>query len=303
MLPIECAGDLDERFDHVVCTGVLHHLDDPDAGLRALRGALAPGGALHVMVYAPYGRAGIYMLQEYARRPGIGWQPSEIHDLAETLRALPPGHPLVPLLETSPDFASAAGLADALLHPRDRAYSVPHLMEYLERGGLRFGRWIRQAPYLPDCGAPAATPHAPALANLTAAAQYAAMELFRGTMVRHALAAYRDDGAAPNVDFDGCRWHDYVPVRLPGTIAVREGIPADAAAVLINRNHQDTDLYLPIDAAAARLLEAVDGRRTIAEICSGPADLEIARSLFERLWRWDQVVFDTSSAWADPPRN
>ncbi|MGC1761280.1 MAG: class I SAM-dependent methyltransferase, partial [Candidatus Cybelea sp.] len=63
-LAVERACELDQTFEHVVCTGVLHHSADPDAGLRALREVLAPSGAIHVMVYAPYGRAGVYMLQE-----------------------------------------------------------------------------------------------------------------------------------------------------------------------------------------------------------------------------------------------
>ena len=37
-------------------------------GSRALRDVLAPDGAMHLMVYAPYGRTGIYMLQEFCRR-------------------------------------------------------------------------------------------------------------------------------------------------------------------------------------------------------------------------------------------
>jgi 2-polyprenyl-3-methyl-5-hydroxy-6-metoxy-1,4-benzoquinol methylase len=49
-LPIERAAELGKSFEHVVCTGVLHHLADPDAGLRALREVLAPSGALHLMV-------------------------------------------------------------------------------------------------------------------------------------------------------------------------------------------------------------------------------------------------------------
>ena len=36
-LPIESVSELGRTFDLVVCTGVLHHLADPDRGLRALR--------------------------------------------------------------------------------------------------------------------------------------------------------------------------------------------------------------------------------------------------------------------------
>jgi SAM-dependent methyltransferase len=294
-LPIERAPELRQTFEHVVCTGVLHHLADPDAGLRALRDVLAPNGALHLMVYAPYGRAGVYILQDYCRRIGITASEADIRGLAASLKALPPDHPIVTLLRNSPDFADTAGMADALLHPRDRAYSVPQLFEFLDAADLSFGRWIRQAPYLPQCGALASTPHASRLAALSAREQYAAIELFRGTMVRHAVAAYpSDQGGNRRVGFDGDDWLDYVPIRLPETIAVRENLPAGASAVLINRNHTFTDLYLAIDAAQGRWLSAVDGERTIAQICGEQADAGPARTFFEQLWQWDQVVFDAS---------
>jgi SAM-dependent methyltransferase len=295
-LAVERVAELGQCFAHVVCTGVLHHLPDPDAGLRALHDVLEPAGALNVMVYAPYGRAGIYMLQDYCRRLGVGATESEIRDLAASLKALPPDHPLAPLLRNSPDFADKAGLADALLHPRDRSYSVPQLLDFIDRAGLTFGRWVRQAPYLPCCGAPASTPHQSRLVGLTTEAQYAAIELFRGTMVRHAFVAYRKDRPAQgaSVNFDGETWLGYKPIRLPDTVTVRDRLPPGAVAVLINRNHTYTDLYLPIDARQERLLAAINGERTIAEICREPGDRNLARAFFQQLWWWDQVVFDTS---------
>lgn len=296
-LAVEDAAALGESFEHVVCTGVLHHLADPDAGLRALRDALAPSGAMHVMVYAPYGRAGIYMLQDYCRRLRIGSADSDIRELAQSIRALPPDHPIAPLLRSSPDFANLAGLADALLHPRDRAYSVGELMEFVSRAGLVFGRWVRQAPYFPDCGALASTPHKASLERLPLAEQYAAIELFRGTMLRHAATLHRRDRPSQGaIEFASDAYLNYVPIRLPDTVAVRERLPVGAAAVLINRNHTYTDLYLPIDARRDRLLSAIDGERSIAQIVAGHDDRDLARSFFKQLWRWDQVVFDTSRA-------
>ena len=49
-LAIERLSELETSFDQVVCTGVLHHLEDPDAGLAALRSVLKPDGAMHLMV-------------------------------------------------------------------------------------------------------------------------------------------------------------------------------------------------------------------------------------------------------------
>jgi SAM-dependent methyltransferase len=295
-LPVERVGELGATFDQVVCTGVLHHLADPAAGLAALRDVLRPHGAMHLMVYAPHGRTGVYMLQEFCRRVGIAATDGGIRDLATALGALPPGHPLGTLLRDAPDFRQPAALADALLHPHDRAYSVPQLFELLEGAGLTFGRWVWQAAYSPGCGVMAGLPQAPRLAALPLPDQYAAVELFRGTMLRHSVIACRNDGrsASHRFGFAGNAWQSYVPIRMPDTISVQERLPPGAAAVLINRNHTYTDIYLPIDAQEKRLLDAIDGQLTIAEIAGTDRQLADARALFERLYWHDQVVFDAS---------
>jgi SAM-dependent methyltransferase len=301
-LPIENVQALDRTFDHIVCTGVLHHLADPDLGLRALREVLHPRGAMHLMVYAAYGRAGIYMMQEYCRLLGISGSDEDLRDLGTTLEALPGDHPLGRPMREAMDFSHPDALADALLHPLDRAYTVPQLYAWLERGGLSFGRWLEQAPYLAQCGMVAKTPLAARLAALPAPLQHAAVELFRGTMVRHKLIAYRDDRARARhaITFSDDAWRGYVPIRLPWTVCVRERVPRGSVAVLINRAHPFPDLILPVDSAGDRLLGAIDGQRTLTEILRSvgldAADEEQALSFFERLWQFDQVVFDSSRA-------
>jgi SAM-dependent methyltransferase len=304
LLPVERVADLEKSFDQIICTGVLHHLADPDAGLRALRGALKPdGGAMLLMVYAPYGRTGVYMLQEFCRRIGITADADGIRDLIAVLKALPPGHPLQHLLRDAPDFRQDGALADALLHPQDRAYSVAQLFDFIERAGLTFGRWLKQAPYSPECGVVATLPQAPGLGQLSLAEQYAAVELFRGTMVRHSVIAYREDGpsVAQQISFSGDAWLGYVPLRMPDTICVQERLPQGAAAVLINSTHAYRDLIMPINSTEKGWFDAIDGNRSIGGIVertstSSPTRPypEAARTFFERLWRYDQVVFDAS---------
>jgi SAM-dependent methyltransferase len=300
-LPIERAADLGMSFDQIVCTGVLHHLSDPDAGLSALRSALKPDGAMHLMVYAPYGRAGIYMLQEFCRRIGIKATDAEIQDLIRALSALPPGHPLETLLSQAPDFRNEAALADALLHPQDRAYSVPQLFDFIANAGLTFGRWMRQAPYSLQCGVITKLPQTKRMARLSPAEQYAAVELFRGAMARHSLIVYRNDstGISQQISFAGDAWLDYVPIRMSDTICVQDRLPVGAAAVLINQTHTYRDLFWPIGSAEKQLFDAIDGNSSISDIVkktlsSSHRNLDMPRTFFERLWCHDQVVFDAS---------
>ena len=158
-----------------------------------------------------------------------------------------------------------------------------------------------QAPYLPQCGAIASMPHAPRLASLPPPLQHAAVELLRGTMTKHDFVAYRDDraGESQPIAFEGQDWLSYVPLRLPWALVVRERLPPGAAAVLINRAHAFPDLALPINAAQARVLSAIDGKRTAGEILRGTtasATLDQGREFVERLWRYDQIVLDATAA-------
>jgi hypothetical protein len=302
-LPIERVSELETSFDQIVSTGVLHHLEDPDAGLRALRDMLKPDGAMHLMVYAPYGRTGVYMLQDFCKRIGVHATDVDIRDLIAALELMPPGHPLKNLLREAPEFQQEAALADALLHPQDRAYSVPQLFDFISNAELTFGRWIRQAPYSVHCGVIAQMPQAARMAQLSFAEQSAAVELFRGTMARHSVAVYRNDspGCPQSINFAGDDWLNYVPIRMPDTICVQERLPPGAAGVLINRTHTYRDLLMILSPTEKRWLDAIDGKRRIGDIWENefPASqpkpqIEMARDFFQRLWLYDQIVFDAS---------
>ena len=293
-LRIEDVAQLGRPFDHIVCTGVLHHLADPATGLAALRTVLASGGAVTLMVYAPYGRTGISLIQDYCRRLGVSTDPADIADLVTTLGELPDGHPLSRLLRTSPDFQHDDALADALLNPRDRAYAVPELLTLLDEAGLRFGRWERQAPYLPDCGSISETPHAARIAALPEPEQYAAIELFRGTIERHTVIAYADDDQeSGRIPFG--RPGRLVPITIPTVTAVDDAtrLPPGAAAALLNRAHSFTDLVMFVDARELALFRAIDGVRTIGDLGDG------AERFVERLWRHDLVVVDATGTATD----
>jgi len=301
-LTIERVSELGMSFDQIVCTGVLHHLADPDAGLNALRTALKPEGAMQIMVYAPYGRAGVYMLQKLCRRLGVHATRAGIRDLIIALRLLPQGHPLQSLLTQSAELFDEATLADSLLHPQDRAYSVPEFFDFIDKAGLTFGRWLRQAPYSVHCGVIAKIPQVHQIALLPEQEQYAAIELFRGTMIRHSAVLYRRDSPSSrrNVNFVSADWLNYVPVRMPDTVCVPDRLHVGATAVLINQTHTYRDLFLPIGPVEKHLFNNICEHRTIGDIVNRTlarspraADLDVAAIFFEQLWWHDQVVFAT----------
>jgi hypothetical protein len=131
--------------------------------------------------------------------------------------------------------------------------------------------------------------------------QHAAVELLRGTMTRHNFVAYRDDrqDKSQPITFEGDAWRNYVPLRLPWTLCIRDRAPTGFVAVLINRAHTYSDLAFPIDAAQEQIFAAIDGNRSIDEIlrdAAGTGGDEQARRFIEQLWEYDQIVFDATNS-------
>ena len=127
-------------FDHINSVGVLHHLRDPEAGLRALAERLAPDGLIHLFLYAEGGR---WEIRRTQRALGLlGAEPGEegVRLGRELLGSLPPDNRLRQHHERrwALDTAAEANFADMYLHPQETVYDVAGLLDLVERAGLAF---------------------------------------------------------------------------------------------------------------------------------------------------------------------
>jgi len=128
------------KFDYVNCIGVLHHLEDPESGIQILSDLLNEDGGGMIMVYAQYGRTGVYQVQELLRSTGKGIEgiEEEVSSAWDVLNCLPKSNWFVRGEELVSDHQQYGdiGLYDAFLHKRDRAYTIPQLYEFIENAGL-----------------------------------------------------------------------------------------------------------------------------------------------------------------------
>ena len=85
-------GQLGQRFDVILCTGVLHHMQNPAAGLSALRDVLTPDGVIVLMLYGQTVRTGVYMLQDAFRRIGIQQTSEGVAQVRRIIAELPNRH-------------------------------------------------------------------------------------------------------------------------------------------------------------------------------------------------------------------
>src|SRR5579859_6334427 len=118
----ESVNDADhrDRFDHVICTGVIHHNADPGAALTGLARSLKPGGILELMVYNRYHCVEAMAVQQAVRILANGTDHRTFMgelDLARKLTEDRPGlKERVARFFVGMEYSDAA-LADALIQP------------------------------------------------------------------------------------------------------------------------------------------------------------------------------------------
>ena len=246
-------------FDYVDCCGVLHHLEDPDAGLAALTRALAPGGGMGLMLYAPLGRIGVYPMQHALRLLDGGGPPAaRVADARRLLAQLPPTNwlkrnPFVTdhLVEGDP------GLFDLLLHARDRAYSVDEVHDFLARAGLRLAGFVPAARYEPrhHLSDPALLRRVEAM---TPRERAALAESLSGNIKSHAFYALRagDPVSPPRPDDP-----DLVPVGANADLAAIARAVGSSGSISATVDGLAFKLRLPRRAGA--ILSRIDGATSL----------------------------------------
>jgi SAM-dependent methyltransferase len=250
------------QFDYIDCTGVLHHLPDPSAGMKALASVLQPDGGIGVMLYGQYGRTGVYPLQEILRT--LAPRSMATEDRIAMAKRLIRFLPTTNLFRRNPylnDHVTGgdAGLYDLLLHSVDRAYTVPEIGTLASDAGLRVVAFLEPVRY-----EPATYMSDPVIArqasSLPLVERAAFAERLAGNLRTHVFYATRagfdtvarpeDTSAIPVLrDMDAAKLAAGLQPGSP-LVANLDGFPWRA--------------QLP--ALAPRIIAQFDGRRTVAEI-------------------------------------
>jgi len=242
-------------FDYIDCCGVLHHLEDPQAGFDALAGALAPDGGMGLMVYAPHGRSGVYPLQAAFGRLFQGLPPDKRLKRAKAVfRALPEAHPFKRNTRLVDHEQGDAGFYDLLLHGRDRPFTITELMAALGQAGLDYAGSPERMLYDP-------TPLVGALPEgLSGTEAMQLAEDLRGTFKTHVVYARAKGAVVPP------------PLGQPDAVPHLRGVAAVELAAHVAEVGQITidtageAFVFDVPRAASGLIAQIDGRRSLAGI-------------------------------------
>jgi SAM-dependent methyltransferase len=251
-------------WDYIDCCGVLHHLEDPDAGLAALAGVLAPAGGIGVMVYGALGRIGVYHVQDMMRAiapPGASDDKDRVALTKRLVDNLPPTAWLNRNgLMRDHREGGDPGIYDLFLHARDRAYRVPEVFGLLVGANLRLVTFIE--PYRYDPLRLVRDPQLKkALAGLDRLEQASFAELYLGNLKQHVFYAVAADNpvAPPLPD---------TPTAIPTLVtltpeeAARQ-IPAGGRITVAMEGHK---LDMQVPPLGRAIVAQCDGERDLAAI-------------------------------------
>jgi ubiquinone/menaquinone biosynthesis C-methylase UbiE len=250
------------RFDYIDCTGVLHHLPDPAAGMKALASVLQPEGGVGVMLYGEYGRSGVYPLQEMLQT--LAPPSMALEDRIAMAKRLIRFLPTTNLFRRNPylnDHVTGgdAGLYDLLLHSCDRAFTVPRIGALASAAGLRIVAFLEPMRY-----EPATYMSDPVIARQTSSLplieRAAFAERLAGNLRTHIFYATRAgfDTVARPEDTQA------IPVLREMDAQKLAAGMQPGAPLLANLDGFPWRAQLP--GLAPRIIGQIDGRKTVAEI-------------------------------------
>lgn len=128
---------LNQSFHVIECSGVLHHMDSPAAGLAALQNCLLPNGVMKIGLYSERARHTVVHARQWIE--DFRYQPSRPdirrfrnHVLTDRLEG-----DFSALLE-SRDFYSTSGCRDLLFHCQEHRFTLTQIDQMLADQALAF---------------------------------------------------------------------------------------------------------------------------------------------------------------------
>lgn len=130
-------GTLNRSFDVIECSGVLHHLGDPEAGWRVLLSLLRPNGLMRIALYSELARDHVVAGRKLIAERGIGRMAEDIRRFRQELLA-DPDTSLARHMVTNLDFFGTSMCRDLLFHVQEHRFTVPRIKTFLDANRLRF---------------------------------------------------------------------------------------------------------------------------------------------------------------------
>ncbi len=135
---------LEEQFDVIESSGVLHHMEDPLKGLKALLGILKPNGFLHLGLYSELARKDIAKARKYIASKNFQANEDNIRNFRQ--KVISGELSDLNSLKTTGDFYSLSQCRDLCFHAKEHRFTINQLQETLKSNELEFLGFLLPKP-------------------------------------------------------------------------------------------------------------------------------------------------------------
>ncbi len=129
-------NSLNKKFNIIECVGVLHHLKNPEDGLRILLNILEPNGFLKLGLYSEYARKHIVALREFIKNNNFKSNISDIRKFRELAKNNDEN--VFQKINFNFDFYSTSSVRDLIFHVQEHRYTLPKIHNLLKKFDLEF---------------------------------------------------------------------------------------------------------------------------------------------------------------------
>ena len=136
-LDILDVNQLQDIYDVIECSGVLHHMQNPAEGLAALNSKLKPGGYFKIGLYSKLARQKVSAARKLIKNLGIQSTPEGIRDFRKQVFD-DDQHELKDLSELASDFYSLSECRDLCFHVQEHQFTTETLEKLLDAEKLVF---------------------------------------------------------------------------------------------------------------------------------------------------------------------
>lgn len=129
--------NIKRKFNVIECVGVLHHLNDPEAGLSVLLDLLEPQGYLKLGLYSELARKHIVETREFIEKYTIKNSIKDIRRCREIIKNNTDNNSLAKLTDNY-DFYTTSSFRDLILHVQEHRFTLPKISKLLQKYNLQF---------------------------------------------------------------------------------------------------------------------------------------------------------------------
>jgi ubiquinone/menaquinone biosynthesis C-methylase UbiE len=134
---------LNMKFSLIECIGVLHHLQDPLKGCRAILSALEKGGIAKIGLYSTYARTPIADLANLASKNEIPYAPSNLERI-RNLSIQNYKYKRTREIVNSQDFFSRSGCMDLLFNPLEKTFTTRDIHSFIRTLNCEFAGFEKE---------------------------------------------------------------------------------------------------------------------------------------------------------------